>query len=45
LEDVQRSLWKKNLATDKYLICINGVLKLTSNAPALNDVRRKTIET
>ena len=23
-------------------ICINGVLKLTSNAPELNDVRRKT---
>ena len=32
----------KKLATDKDLICINSVLKLTSNAPELNDVRRKT---
>jgi len=40
LEDVQRS--QGGGATDKDLLCINGVLKLTSNAPELNDVRRKT---
>jgi hypothetical protein len=42
--DVQRSLCKQryNLATDKHLTHIDGVLKLTSNATALNDVRQGT---